>query len=478
MPRRRPLAALGVAAVAITAAVAAGSPAIAVAPTPRVVATIAGMLSTSFAIALSPSGSTAYVANTSDRLAIVDTATNAVTGSESLLSSGPRRDVAVAVDGSQVYASGANGLDVLDPDGTLALTVGASPGQLGAIAAAPGGASVVGVADSGGPVLYRFNLSVPVPNHSPIAIPGPSPLALDDVAIDPGSGKVYVTGVTAASQAVLYTFDDVFGTNPQQILLPGSASAGALALSPDGSRAAVMDPVSRLLHIVDTATGAVAAPVSTTTNGIGLAFSPDGSTVYAASDNGIDLVDAASRTLAATLSLPGTTVPALALSPSGNRIWAVDGSSPGTPLLLLAASSVVAGSGSATAGAAFSEAFGASGFDLPVSYSVAPALPAGMSLDAATGVVSGTPAGAQATTPYTVTAASGDGNSATTTWSLRVSAAVATPPGPGTPAPSAPAPPARLAASGGEVPWLAALAGGMLLIAGVAGIGLRRRAAR
>lgn len=473
MPRRHPVVALGVAALAFTAAVAAGSPATAAAPAPRVVATIAGMLSTSFAIAIAPSGSTAYVAGTSDRLAIVDTAANTVTSSASLLSSGPRRDVAVAVDGSKVYASGANALDVLDPDGTLELTVGASPAQLGAIAAAPGGASVVGVADAGGPVLYRFNLSAPTPNHSPIAILGPPPLALDDIAIDPGSGKVYVTGVTAASQAALYTFDDVFGTNPQQILLPGSASVGALALSPDGSRAAVMDPVARLLHIVDTATGTVAAPVSTTTNGIGLAFSPDGSTVYAAGDNGIELLDAASGTLAATLSLPGTTVPALALSPSGNRIWAVDGSSPGNPLLLLAASSVVASSGSATAGAAFSATFGASGFDLPVSYSVTPSLPAGMSLDAATGVVSGTPASAQATTPYTVTAASADGNSATTTWSLRVSAAVAAPPGPG-----APAPPARLAASGGEVPWVAALAGGMLLIAGVVAIGLRRRAAR
>ena len=46
-----------------------------------------------------------------------------------------------------------------------------------------------------------------------------------------------------------------------------------------------------------------------------------------------------------------------------------------------------------------------------VSYSIAPALPAGLSFDATTGVISGTPTAIQASAPYTVTATNTGGTS-------------------------------------------------------------------
>jgi hypothetical protein len=50
----------------------------------------------------------------------------------------------------------------------------------------------------------------------------------------------------------------------------------------------------------------------------------------------------------------------------------------------------------------------------PQSYSVSPALPAGLSLDTTTGVISGTPTTLQSATNYTVTATNGTGSSAST----------------------------------------------------------------
>jgi DNA-binding beta-propeller fold protein YncE len=66
-----------------------------------------------------------------------------------------------------------------------------------------------------------------------------------------------------------------------------------------------------------------------------------------------------------------------------------------------------------------SEALSAAGFTATPSFSIAPALPTGLSLNTTTGVVSGTPATATNATTYTITA-SAAGSSATSTLSLRV----------------------------------------------------------
>jgi hypothetical protein len=64
--------------------------------------------------------------------------------------------------------------------------------------------------------------------------------------------------------------------------------------------------------------------------------------------------------------------------------------------------------------------FTASGFDGDPTYAVAPALPAGLTLDPDTGVVSGTPTAAMLPTAYTVTATDTDGDQATATITVEV----------------------------------------------------------
>ncbi|MBN9219249.1 MAG: putative Ig domain-containing protein [Mesorhizobium sp.] len=60
----------------------------------------------------------------------------------------------------------------------------------------------------------------------------------------------------------------------------------------------------------------------------------------------------------------------------------------------------------------------------PLSYSVSPALPAGLSFDTANGQVTGTPSGSAAATTYTVTVSDANGASASNTFSLAVNGAV------------------------------------------------------
>ncbi|WP_229052965.1 putative Ig domain-containing protein [Aeromicrobium sp. Leaf350] len=80
--------------------------------------------------------------------------------------------------------------------------------------------------------------------------------------------------------------------------------------------------------------------------------------------------------------------------------------------------------------------FIATGFAGAVTYAVAPSLPAGLTLDPVTGVISGTPTGAvQAATDYTVTAQGADAGTATATVAIGVAASA---PGPVTAAAAAP----------------------------------------
>ena len=65
-------------------------------------------------------------------------------------------------------------------------------------------------------------------------------------------------------------------------------------------------------------------------------------------------------------------------------------------------------------------ALGASNFTGAVSYSVSPTLPAGLSLNATTGVISGTPSAGRATAPYTITGTGATSGSATATVTLTI----------------------------------------------------------
>jgi Bacterial Ig-like domain (group 3)/Putative Ig domain len=65
-----------------------------------------------------------------------------------------------------------------------------------------------------------------------------------------------------------------------------------------------------------------------------------------------------------------------------------------------------------------------SGGTVPLAYSVSPALPTGLSLNASTGAISGTPSITHAATTYTVTVTDANGSTASNTFALTVNAAI------------------------------------------------------
>lgn len=112
-------------------------------------------------------------------------------------------------------------------------------------------------------------------------------------------------------------------------------------------------------------------------------------------------------------------------------------------------------------------AFTATHFSSPPTYSVSPGLPAGLSINPATGVISGTPTAPFLSSVFTVTASSGS-TQASATITLQIAAA---------PTPIVAAPPPSLAATGAPSGGLLMLgiSGGVLALAGMLLVWASRR---
>lgn len=467
--RRRALA-LPTLALAGIAVIAAATPALAAAPLPRQVATVSGVSGTIADIALSPDGSTGYVVDQTDEIAIFDTATNQVTGHSFDFSGSPGpfdtpTSVSVAGDGD-VYVTAGTWLVILNPDGSFQSNIGL-PSAVAFRSMAPVNGGPSAVASAASDKLYRWNIGASI---SEIGFaPATPPDALAAVAVGPGDGNdndVVVAG-TVGGAGVLYVFDSPFAlSGPAHVVaLPGTTSAYDVALNAAGTEALVTAPTDGLAFLVDVASGTIEHTITTPHPPIAAVFSPDGGTAYLTGAGAVSVVDTSDGSVAGTSTTDATQLLTAAVSPSGARLWAGD-DVPGGAVLMLAASAVTGpGTTSGTAGTALSAGFAASGFDLPVTYAVSPVLPAGLTLDAASGAITGTPTAAQAATAYTVTASSADGDSASTTWSLTVAAAASGSNGAGSGTSG------RLAQSGQDIPWLlvggafAALAGGAALVA-------------
>ncbi len=464
----------------------------AVAPALRTVSSVSGTTGGITAMALSPDGARAYLVDGSLTLKIVDTATSAVIGaSQSFSGFGRPVDVDVAPDRPDVYVATDAGwvLDVA-ADGSLAILPSFPVTQFGAVAAIPGSASVVVAPSTSAPTdLFRVNVfPPPAPGSiSPIGFgTAPAPSTLGRLVVAPGNGNdndVLVAG-TSAGAGVLYIFDSPYelAGPAHTVTLPGSASAYSVAISPDGSRAIVTAPIDQKAYVIDVAAGTVLHTIDVSHYASAVAFTPDGQSAYVVGDNAVSTVDVASGTVTATLLIDTTSADAVVVSPSGKRVWVADAHTPGG-IALLSASTVAAPATSGMAGSALTATFSASGFDIAPTFAVAPALPAGLSLNATTGVVSGTPAAALSSTTFVVTATSTDGNTATAQWTLQVAAALvasATP----TPTPTVSATPTTALAESGDtagagllLPIGALLAAGVTLVV-VSRAGERRRATR
>lgn len=463
------------AVVALTAMPASGV----AAPLPRVVEVFSSLPDQTLAATLSPGGETAYTIN-GDNLWLLDTDTTTATDSGIIWLAGTPSDVKTSPDGSRVYVASGTAVSFYNAQGVRTSNLVLPPGQsMTRLAPTADGVYLVTIgADN---TARAINLTTNT--YTEIAFGAPfttTPTSLSSVAVTP-SGQVLIAGTTAVGTE-LYLFGPGPTFTPEaEVQLSGStlATPYMIAVNAAGTQALITTRTEQKAFVIGlsgAATPVVQGSIATSGDPSAVAYEPDGATAYIGTVGGVDVVDPLARTLLGTVPVGTGPVLALAVSPSGDLVY-TGGSAPGDQFKLLSASSVTAPPTVADVNSPVHVAFVSAGFDLPVSYTLSPALPAGLSLDAATGVVSGVPQAALPQTTYTVTAQSSDGNDASTTWTLEVDAAAATAP----PATSTPAAQASLADTGSTQPdpWLiGASAAAVIAGAALVAVARVRRSAR
>jgi LPXTG-motif cell wall-anchored protein len=428
MRRRSKLLLSGLIPVTVLLAVGIAAVPASAAPSglPHVVTTVTGTSGNVVDLAISPDGSSLYIVDGSDTFGLVDTSSNSVIArSFNYVTEGfplPTQ-IEVAPDTSTVFTASDPWLVATSPGGVYDFTQSFGvPFDIRSLAPVPGGPTVMLTPTTANPTdIYRVNLGVSV---SPVTLTPQTPSTVTTVAVGPGTGNdndVVVAG-TAGGVGVVYVFDSPFelGGPNATVVLPLSTSASSLALDATGTKAIALAPTEASAYLVDVAGGSViGSTVDTSVAGAAAAFSPDGTIGYVVGSGALDVIDGTAGGLLGTVPLGIASPVAIAVSPSGNRMWVGDAAT-GDVVMLSYSAMTGAASTDGGVGTALSVPFAATNFDVAPTYSVSPALPAGLSINPSTGVVSGTPTAVAASAVYTVTATSTDGDTASAAWSLTV----------------------------------------------------------
>ncbi len=332
-------------------------------------------------VAVSPSGDAVYVANSgSDSVSVIDPATNAVTATVPV--GDLPTQIAVGTTRAYVTNRGDDTVSVIDRATSTVVEVLTGFSEPTGIALTSDDATVV-VANSGGDEVTLYRTAGGTSQAVTVG------LAPTDVAVDPAGTRAWVitqtemvvVDLTSLATATLYPTTGaasvVVTQSPQLLdlavtdaiaggrnLLQGGAEIGGLVTagpaSDDATRVAVT-PGTRIAYLTQSARDVVSVFESNAYAGSIAVGDQPGYLAVSPRDGRVYVANAAANTVSV---LSGYT----ALTPSYQAVSAT-ASSPLTPTAALTPLGL----------------FGA------VTYAVSPALPAGLSIDPATGVISGTP---------------------------------------------------------------------------------------
>ena len=366
-----------------------------------------------FGVAFSPDSTIAYVTVAGDsKVAVVDVESQIVIRTINLASAGATsmRGIDISPDGSRIYATDLTGLFfVVDPvTGAILNTVTLSvPGQYNDVTVSPSGHEAW---------LADFIGGIAIVDLTPGAEAEITTLAL-------GSGMPAVVFSLDGSLAYAPSGSDdlinVFDVATHTLLpTPIVGNPGApmdeplgMVLMPDGLTALVVSRSDSFLNSVDLTTGVVTQIVPIGSDGFGVAVNDQGSKAVVSNqaDSTVTIVNLFTNTAAPpVVTDDGPT--SVIMSPSGDRAYVTNLFS--TVLTVIGVDTVPtidpAPLPSATAGEPFSYTLETSGYPDPVFSVSSGALPPGLTLDPATGTVSGTPTGA-GTFSFTITATNVNG---------------------------------------------------------------------
>lgn len=340
---------------------------------------------------LSPDGARLYVTTTNAALAIVVIDTATATIDETVTVPSTATALAVSPGGDYLYYSQSNGLFVMNTSPTQRTSLASISNVTKASLSADGtklyvvdGSSTISVVDTGtGTVLDTVSSSTQV------------------VSITLSTDGTELYSVNTAYSMDPMTFMQI-QTSTLRIIDTSTGDVWSTAPLPWSSYQPIVDPDDGLVWVTGSKGVAVVDPATATTQSIDLvfaivsvAFLPNTDRAYAVSDGG-------GRAFALSLA----PVPA-ALSPISRTISATF-NEPIVP----------------------TGAWSGTGFVGAVTYTVSPALPAGLVLDPASGSVSGTPTGpVQGATDYTVTGTGATSGVATATVTIGFAATAPSAPG-------------------------------------------------
>lgn len=213
---------------------------------------------------MDPGGRRLYTGNAEDNtVSVIDTGTLRVT--RTLLVDGPPANLVATPDGHRLYAAAFRERSVLPVDArTVTLRTGKRP----------------------------------------------------EAALFTGNGRLCVTNPGDGTVTVLRTEPVAVTVGPEPV---------AVAVAADGRTAYVANALSNDVSVIDTATDRVTATIGSVPVGPAgvIALAPDGRRLYVAGPDRVTAVDTTTRTVAATVPVPGLT--GMAMSPDGLRLYVTDG---------------------------------------------------------------------------------------------------------------------------------------------------------
>jgi YVTN family beta-propeller protein len=165
------------------------------------------------------------------------------------------------------------------------------------------------------------------------------------------------------------------------------------------------------VSVIGVASGTVTSTIPVGQNPAGVAVTPDGSTAYVTNLNSstVSVIGVASGTVTSTITV-GKRPSGVAFTPDGSTAYVTNNDSSTVSVITVNAAPPVFTADTppakATVGAAYTYTFAATGSPAPSFHVSSGALPAGLSLNVTTGVLSGTPTRAGRAT-FKVTATNG-----------------------------------------------------------------------
>ena len=268
------------------------------------------------------------------------------------------------------------------------------------------------------------------------------------IATSQDGSKLYIPYQGSCSNPVatyhqVDVLDTATGATLGAITSPDMSSPGWTVAAPTGNRVYVGS--NGKINVIDTTTDTVVMSWPIGTNSP-VTVSDDGDDVYVATGNVIKKLDSTNGTEVASYPV-STGECGISLNPAGTHLYALTNGCATLTIVQLSDNSLStlnlpagqasrniawgmvtpapsialsASTGTATVGTPVSSLYTIANSGGPArSYSIAPALPSGLSFSSSTGLISGTPTATQSATSYTVTATNSGGTS-TATFSLAI----------------------------------------------------------